>query len=315
MRKASEDYIGVCQCCFGEYKVSDNKLIVLHGYRRPGIGYIQGSCAGVDHQPFEYDCALTKEIIRQHRAHVAGVQAWVQSFQAGKITTLTRRWTEYKDDGAWNYSTVEREEEIGPDSPHWEKEARKALAQAEFDIRYVTRIADEFQARVDAWEPRTIIGIDTPPTGKVRWLRDAYDPKEEDEQRRREEERAAREAKPGKLRLTLYWDTPPRNEDQDRYVWKKVSGDEMKAIKAWVKATFSTGKQRVTEGYGTSDVPTSVRRASDRDRTVVIINIDWRYLEQIPALLPHAQRINWTKKQVEFHADVTPSKPWQAQPA
>ncbi len=58
---------GTCGCCFGNFKLTkkarhgkDKNLpgMVLHGYQRPGHGYINGNCTGQDWPPFE----LSKEI-------------------------------------------------------------------------------------------------------------------------------------------------------------------------------------------------------------------------------------------------------------
>ncbi len=47
-----------CQCCFGAYKTKVN--VALHGYERPGHGYITGRCRGEGHLPFEESCEQTK---------------------------------------------------------------------------------------------------------------------------------------------------------------------------------------------------------------------------------------------------------------
>ena len=44
---------GICPACFRVQKLDDNGGLVLHGYQRPGDGYIHGSCYGVGHKPLE----------------------------------------------------------------------------------------------------------------------------------------------------------------------------------------------------------------------------------------------------------------------
>jgi len=48
----STRFIGWCPVCERDIKVRVG-LLVHHGYRRPGVGYIIGDCPGVEHQPYE----------------------------------------------------------------------------------------------------------------------------------------------------------------------------------------------------------------------------------------------------------------------
>ena len=43
---------GTCPACWGNYKLEGGKL-VMHGYRRPGYGFIQGRCFAVGYGPVE----------------------------------------------------------------------------------------------------------------------------------------------------------------------------------------------------------------------------------------------------------------------
>jgi hypothetical protein len=53
----SKSYIGECQVC-GAYQVVNKGLMVLHGYKRPGDGFIMGRCWGEEHVPFELSCEV-----------------------------------------------------------------------------------------------------------------------------------------------------------------------------------------------------------------------------------------------------------------
>ncbi|WNM70222.1 hypothetical protein [Myxococcus phage Mx1] len=50
---------GTCQCCFNAQKVVKGH-ISLHGYTRPGWGFINGRCRGSGYKPFEVTCEQTK---------------------------------------------------------------------------------------------------------------------------------------------------------------------------------------------------------------------------------------------------------------
>lgn len=57
---ASKSYIGECQVC-GHFQVVNGGHMVLHGYERPGCGYINGRCFGEEHVPFELSCEVAKD--------------------------------------------------------------------------------------------------------------------------------------------------------------------------------------------------------------------------------------------------------------
>ena len=74
----TRDNTGTCPCCFGNFKLtkkarngSDLTLpgMVLHGYSRPGNGYIQGNCQGQDWPPFELAKECTEKVLslREHQ--------------------------------------------------------------------------------------------------------------------------------------------------------------------------------------------------------------------------------------------------------
>lgn len=57
---ASKSYIGECQVC-GQFQVVKGGTLVLHGYNRPGNGYITGRCWGELHVPFQLSCEVAKD--------------------------------------------------------------------------------------------------------------------------------------------------------------------------------------------------------------------------------------------------------------
>lgn len=58
--RQSKSGSGICGACFGEFKVR-NGLMVLHGFLRPGTGYLVGRCVGSKCDPFEVSPEGTKE--------------------------------------------------------------------------------------------------------------------------------------------------------------------------------------------------------------------------------------------------------------
>jgi hypothetical protein len=85
---------GTCQCCFNAQETRQRAgkgpwRLVLHGYTRPGCGWIQGECRGVGFEPFEVSCERTKVFLGEHRVALALKQEHLDELLAGKVPTLT----------------------------------------------------------------------------------------------------------------------------------------------------------------------------------------------------------------------------------
>lgn len=59
---AAQNDPGTCQGCFKDQKTRDGRL-VLHGYKRPGHGYILGNCWGHGYAPYQISCERTKQFL------------------------------------------------------------------------------------------------------------------------------------------------------------------------------------------------------------------------------------------------------------
>lgn len=290
-RKVTEDFIGTCQCCFGEFKVNDLRMIVLHGYQRPGHGYIIGNCRGVDYAPFEYDTTLTVIIINDHRVSANAAKGFLGRLKDGSIDKLTRRWQEYNRETR-RYD--DKSEIVEPGNEHWDWVLRREIANTESLVIYHTRVADFLQNKVDNWMRGQIIGIDVPATGLERALRKAYDPAEEDAAAARAAEKAKRDAKPGKLKVVFYklkaslpdrdatnWHDAYCEREKDAKAWRD-------AFKVWAKTHTPGDKIMVREGYG-SDIPRDKRVDGGwSDYDVAIVHLPWEHRDAILGLIPEA---------------------------
>ena len=280
MRKVTEDFIGTCQACFGEFKVNEaSKLIVLHGYQRPGIGFILGDCEGTAHTPFEYGYALTEQVITRHRtAADTQAQLFAQLNQPGFTGPLTRHWQAYNPDTCKYY---DRSEPVTPGHEYWETTLRHDKRITAAREEHHTRVAAFLQAKVDAWKRGQIVGIDVPATGRERALRKAYDPVAADAAEERAKIKAARDAKPGKLKVTFYttlgWPSNEASHEERRAFFEKEDAEKkarIERLKAWAKANYE-GKLMVRESYD-SDLPRSVRNR-EAHYHVVCVHLPWEY--------------------------------------
>lgn len=93
-----EENIGTCACCFGMFKLTktETKLMVLHGYKRPGYGYIIGNCPGVEFQPYELSCEGTKAMLNLASNHLNALQMKVTKLKAKPEMFVATRFGEPK---------------------------------------------------------------------------------------------------------------------------------------------------------------------------------------------------------------------------
>jgi hypothetical protein len=63
MTDKTKEPSGTCQGCLQRQQTRDGKL-VLHGYQRPGTGYIIGECWGYRFAPWEISCERTKDFVK-----------------------------------------------------------------------------------------------------------------------------------------------------------------------------------------------------------------------------------------------------------
>jgi len=304
MRKTTEDFIGTCQACFGEFKVNEKSgRVVLHGYTRPGIGFVVGNCPGHDHAPFEYEFDLTVHIIFSHR-EAAKRSLWLRDeLEAGEVVSLP--YTTSK----WDYDlrkSVDVTLVVVPGDDQWDFVLKSAIAKAESTRNYHTRVADYLQGMVDNWKRGVIVGIDVPATGKERALRKAYDPAEAELEEIRAAEKAARAAKDGKLRLVFY---RPEIKIEPAHIvghdeWSRLYGAKeaklrewREELKTWAKDTMP-GKSIVREASDW-DLPRDLRR-DNQNAEVIVVSAPWASRDTIKHLFPGAVQFDSTAKKINY---------------
>lgn len=304
MRKTTEDFIGTCQACFGEFKVNEkSSRVVLHGYRRPGYGSIVGNCVGHDHAAFEHDFELTVTIIGTHREAAALSLVWRDKLEAGEVTSLPYTTSKYDYDLR---KSVDVHLTITPSDDPWDYVLKSAIGHAEASRYYHERVADYLKGMVDNWKRGVIVGIDVPATGKERALRKAYDPEAAELEEIRAAEKAARAAKDGKLRLVFY---RPEIKVEPAHVvgydeWNLQYGIKQatlrewrEGLKTWAKEAL-TGKSIVREASDW-DLPRDMR-LDNQNCEVVVVNAPWAARDTIKHLFPGAVKFDTTAKKINY---------------
>lgn len=301
-RMMTEDFIGTCQWCFGEYKVNPRGEMVLHGYSRPGYGHTVGNCQGYAHQPFEYAHDLTEVRIAELKAGIARNERHLAKIDAGEIKQIRNpnfipEGDKRKNNPMYNDSSYHTEY-YTPEHRSFAFYLRNMRTAIANEIRWDGEVVAYLQNAVDNWTKKGIIGLDSPATGKERYVRGAYDPDKAREAEEAKQRKAERDAKPGKVTINFYGNVffPDRNAEYDEAQWRAGidrhhnEEAEFKArIKAWAKATFP-GKTWVGDGDDSEIYHITGERGWGSGRVVVAVRPEWQHLDKVMSLFPGAHR-------------------------
>jgi hypothetical protein len=196
------ELVGTCQACFGEFVVhpkTGKLLVVLHGYKRPGDGYIIGECPGRNEEPFEIAKDITEKFLSWNKTALIGLKESLHRAKSGQVTSLH---IEIEDrtkprDRNWRYptKTIKIDPSYGavkPD-PYWEtwaehlkkhiREIEGRIGSTEMRIRFLERMIASWK-----YNPQALVG--------VKERKEAAKKTTRDEQRKvRENKEAAAQAK------------------------------------------------------------------------------------------------------------------------
>jgi hypothetical protein len=146
----SRDNTGTCAVCFRNIKLvqrGEGAIMALHGYNRPGHGFVVGRCWGGDHAPYELSCEATKLILKHVEEGVRDAQKYIDS-----IPTLT----EFNERRFWGGGAEPKivKQETNPD--HWPYMLKEHTKAAERDIGYKLAERDVLKWLVEHWEVREL---------------------------------------------------------------------------------------------------------------------------------------------------------------
>lgn len=136
-----------CPCCFGPFmlvpraKKGDRSMpgMVLHGYRRPGVGYLQGECFGNGWPPFELSSDGSRAYLVHLRAALEDLKESLGRLERDEQDTLFIGLNAYKRD------------ETAPDK--WAGYLKTSIGQRKSEINEVTRVIGVVQKNLNSWEP------------------------------------------------------------------------------------------------------------------------------------------------------------------
>jgi len=167
MSKAAE-FQGTCAVCMGTFKVRDG-LMVLHGYLRPGDGYIAGRCFGEGRTPWEVSPEAAQAFLD------TDLKPALKGLNAALVPYLTKTLESLVCPLPQTYEERKRRDPVKwvrytPASPEWEREFQSALSELQRRQQYYTREVADFEARIAAWKPGTL----KPITDVVRYVTVAF---------------------------------------------------------------------------------------------------------------------------------------------
>jgi len=147
--KTALRHLGYCQICEGEFKLAGG-LMVHHGYKRPGWGYIVGDCMGVSQLPYEKSAEVCKVYLARVSEHRADKQEFLRRLEADEVTEL------YKTHWKGKPELVKKSE---AKDYEWKLLVRSRVRETEYEIRGLGYEVDRMEKRIAAWklcETRTV---------------------------------------------------------------------------------------------------------------------------------------------------------------
>lgn len=149
-------YQGTCQACFGGFVVKNvknrNKLVtVLHGYERPGHGYIIGECPGRDEEPFEVDKTVA-EMFRDRLVSMLGrSKNFLARLKSGETTKLLVQ-VKQEDRSLKTQEIVKGW--INPINSYdnFERRLTSKIHEVEVEVSSIERDLRFVQTKIDGWK-------------------------------------------------------------------------------------------------------------------------------------------------------------------
>lgn len=160
-REAHEASKRECQICERHQCVDARGNMVLHGYTRPGYGFIQGSCFGVGHVDYARGTDALEAYAAQLEGLLADANENVRRYVAGEVTHFTTSALAYDlDERGWiiydgrkpRMKTVFTSWAPGVSHPSkYSAQLQSAHASAAQHARLLAAELGRVRARIAAW--------------------------------------------------------------------------------------------------------------------------------------------------------------------
>jgi hypothetical protein len=135
----TRDNSGSCGVCFQNVKLKQDR-VVLHGYKRPGVGYVIGDCFGMNYPPFELSDEATKDYVAKVLIpSLKNAKVYLHRLEAGEVTVL---------------GEPKREIKVG--DPRWERALEDAIRNAKRAIEAAEDYLKAYEALIQHWKVRPL---------------------------------------------------------------------------------------------------------------------------------------------------------------
>lgn len=140
-------FLGNCQICEGDFKARKG-VMVHHGYKRPGHGYIVGDCPGVAELPYEQSCEIIKGQLVSAKAALGHTSAYLAKLEAREVTHFTTyRHSHLRGE------MIEKDYALGVSDVWQFHDAYRVLKQETHSrVKGIESMIARFEARIAAWE-------------------------------------------------------------------------------------------------------------------------------------------------------------------
>ena len=168
MRKS--EMKGTCQACFLVQKLPNGK-ISLHGYERPGDGYIMGDCEGSYHLPYEQSCETTKTVLGFKLRAKKVLEETLTSLRSFPDTVVIDIYT-YHSNGVREYEEVEVGKEHKKSFhfkdnngkiriiPSYDDVLKQRIHETEMELRHREERISFLQGKIDQWKPTDLLPLE-----------------------------------------------------------------------------------------------------------------------------------------------------------
>ncbi len=144
---------GTCQICAGDQAIVRSK-IALHGYERPGHGYIHGRCYGAGELPFEVSCDALKHWIGKLRGYVTSTHD-----ELARLPFIEKLLIEERVRDSFGHQVYEGGKAktkmvlITPLDPRFEPARKTKQHQLESQLRQLDADIKHQTKRLESWKP------------------------------------------------------------------------------------------------------------------------------------------------------------------
>jgi hypothetical protein len=140
-------YVGTCPVCEGTFKVHGSAM-VLHGYERPGIGYIEGKCPGVDQPAYQ----ISTQGCERYQSIMQGIADRTEN-RLHHIEThddpISREERRQVPGKPWETENVKVTYRLG--DAKYDHAKRMLVAQVQSELRHATDEVKRMQRLIKNW--------------------------------------------------------------------------------------------------------------------------------------------------------------------